>query len=233
VDYRSIGSTTTGLANSKEEFGPAWVNAVALGIWFVAGSLAFLPFAFNTSPWDALTLRVPGNQGNWWHLLAGAPFFLAYPMIWLRLRVLFSAEPSTAIERRTIWGLVALSVTGTMLVEAPFFLHLAGTSEWQRLSILSLGLGVVATSAVLLVLRRRHISPTRACMAGLQTAYLANAALCLLVYAGAGGGAMSRSGWLVTIVIVWPISLGLIWIFYQSFQKQCSLANRLMQTRNP
>ena len=57
---------------------PVWVNAIALLIWLLAGAVAFLPFAFNTSPWDAVTLRVPGNQGNWWHALVGAPFFLAF-----------------------------------------------------------------------------------------------------------------------------------------------------------
>jgi hypothetical protein len=90
----------------KEGQSPTWVNAIGLLVWLFAGAVAFLPFAFNTSPWDAVTLRVPGNQGNWWHVLVGAPFFLAYPMIWLRLRLLFSTQLSTArgttldLERR-------------------------------------------------------------------------------------------------------------------------------------
>jgi hypothetical protein len=74
---------------SREERGPKWVNAVMLLTWLLAGVVAFIPFAFDTSPWDAVTLRVPGNQGNWWHFLAGAPFFLAFPMFWLRLQSLF------------------------------------------------------------------------------------------------------------------------------------------------
>lgn len=95
---------------------PTWLRTIALLIWLLAGVVAFLPFAFDTSPWNAVTLRVPGNQGNWWHFLAGAPFFLAFPMIWLRLRSLFSTQSSTLIGRRVIWTAVSLSVGGTILV---------------------------------------------------------------------------------------------------------------------
>jgi hypothetical protein len=196
---------------------PTWLNALALLIWLLAGAVAFLPFAFDTSPWDAVTLRVPGNQGNWWHFLAGATFFLAYPMIWLRLRSLFSTQRSTPTGRRIIWAAVSLSVGGTILVELPFLLHLAGTSDWQRFSVLGLGFGILAASAMILLLRRREISPTRACLVGLDTAYLANAGLCLVVYSGATGSTWSRSGWLVSMVLVWPIVLELVWLFTQTF----------------
>ena len=197
---------------------PAWVNATALIIWLVAAVLAFLPFAFDTSAWDAVALRVPGNQGNWWHFLAGAPFFLAFPMVWLRLRSVFSAQPSTAISRRIIWSVIGLSIAGTIAVETPFLLHLAGTSDWQRFAVLSLGFGIVIASAVILFLRRRHISPTRACLAGLNTAYLANAALCLVVYSDAPGSLASRSGWPITMTIVWPMLFELAWLYIQSFR---------------
>jgi|SRR5450631_1586254 len=133
----------------REKRDSTWVNGIALLLWILAGVVAFLPFAFDTSPWNALTLRVPGNQGNWWHALVGAPFFLAYPMIWLRLRSLFSARLSTAVGRRMIWVAVVLSVGGTILVQVPFLLHLAGTSDWQRLSVLSLGFGIVIASATI------------------------------------------------------------------------------------
>jgi hypothetical protein len=185
------------------------LNSIAFLVWVAAGAVAFLPFAFNTSPWDAVTLRVPGNQGNWWHFLAGAPAFLAFPMIWLRLRALFGERLSTPAGRRVIWIVVGLSVCGTTLVELPFLLHLAGTSDWQRFAVLGLGFGVMTASGILLIVRRRRIAPTRACIAGLDTAYLANMALILVVYAGAPGSFSSRSGWFVAIVIVWPVALEL------------------------
>jgi hypothetical protein len=209
-------------AQLEEARVPASLNAIALLVSLLAGIVVFLPFALDTSPSNAVMLRVPGNQGNWWHALVGAPFFLAFPMIWLRLRAFFSMPLSTPAGRRIIWIAVGLSICGTILVETPFLLHLAGTSEWQRLAVLSLGLGIVIASAALLYLRRRNIFlfPTRACLVGLNTAYLANAVLCLIVYSSATGPFRSRSGWLVTMVIVWPMILEIIWTFVQTSKAQ-------------
>ena len=119
-----------------------------------------------------------------------------------------------------IWIVVGLSVCGTTLVELPFLLHLAGTSDWQRFAVLGLGFGVMIASGVALIVRRRRIAPTRACIAGLDTAYLANMALVLVVYAGAPGSLSSRSGWFVAMVIVWPMAFELLWIFARSFRRQ-------------
>lgn len=194
------------------------MRVFALLVSLLAGVVVFLPFAFDTSPWDAVTLRVPGNQGNWWHALVGAPFFLALPMIWLRLRSLASKPLPTPIGRRLIWIAVGLSICATISVETPFLLHLAGTSDWQRLAILCLGFGIVIASGVGLFLRRHHLFPTRACLVGLNTAYLANAALCLVVYSNAEGSLSSRCGWLITMIIVWPMALELVWIHIQSLR---------------
>jgi hypothetical protein len=71
----------------------------------------------------------------------------------------FSLQLSTAIQRRLIWSVVVLSIGGTTLVQAPFLLHLAGTSEWQRLSVLSLGFGIMIASTIILLFRHRNISP--------------------------------------------------------------------------
>ena len=199
----------------EEERAPTWFNAVALLISVAAGVTAFLPIALYTSPWDAVRLRVPGDQGNWWHLLVGAPYFLAFPMIWLCLRALFSRRLSTPTGRRLIWTAVALSVCGTISVTVPFLLrlgNLAHMNEWRRLSILGPTLGILIVSGALLFLTRRSILPTRAALVGLNTAYLANAALCLVVYGPMPGTLPSRYGWTVTMVIVWPMLLELIWI---------------------
>ena len=186
---------------------PGWLNAAGLVVWLAAGAAAFLPFAYATSAWDAVRFHVPGNQGNWWHFLAGAPIFLAFPMIWLRLRLMFSNRLSTQAERRFIWVASGLSTLGTISVETPFLLHLAGTSQWQRLVVLSLGFGIIVVSVLILLLRRHQFSPTRACIAALNTAYLANAALCLIVYSDAPGSVISKSGWFLTMAVVWPIAL--------------------------
>lgn len=190
----------------------------ALLVSLLAGVVAFLPFASNTSPLDAVMLRVPGNQGNWWHALVGAPFFLALPMIWFRLRSLASKQMSTPGGRRLIWIVVGASICATISVETPFLLHLTGTSEWQRLAILCLGFGIVIASGAGLFLQRRRIPPSRACLVGLSAGYLANAALCLVVYSDAEGPVASRSGWFITMIIVWPMALEIGWIVVQSLR---------------
>lgn len=196
-----------------------------LPIWLVAAVVAFLPFAFDTSAWDAVTFRVPGNQGNWWHALVGAPFFLAYPMIWLRLRERFARQPLSPMGRRVIWSAVILSIAGTTSVETPFLLHLAGTSDWQRFLVLGLGFGIVLCSVAVLLLRRRYIPHVSACIAGLDTAYLANAGLCLIVYSEATGSTWPRLGWFVSMVLVWPIALELVAILAGSLRGRALRTN--------
>lgn len=76
---------------------------------------------------------------------------------------------------------------------------------------------MIASLAILL-LRRRRFAPTEACLVGLGTAWLANASLILVVYAGAPGTPWSKLGWMVTAVIVWPMLLELIRLLARSFQ---------------
>jgi len=205
------------LLNSIEESrAPTWFNVVALLVSLTAAVAAFLPFAVNTSAWDAVTLRVPGDQGNWWHLFIGAPFFFAFPMIWLRLRSLVSKHISTPVGRRLIWAAVALSICGTILVEGPVLLrlgNLAGMPTGRWLSMVGPTFGVMIACAVLLILRRNQIPPTRACFVGLNAAYLANAAICLVLYAP-----MRNSGWFVVMAVASFMTLELVWIFIQSLR---------------
>lgn len=207
----------------EEERAPIWFNVIALLIWATAGVVAFLPIALDTSPWDVVRFRVPGNEGNWWHFLIGAPFFFAFPMTWLRLRSLLSTRPSTRAGRRVIWILVALLICGTISVTVPFLLrlgNLAKLNEWRRLSILCPALGIIIASGVFLYFRRRELLPTRACLVGINTAYLANAAFCVIIYRPMPGTIRSKLGLMVTAVIVWPMLLELLWIFVQSFRRR-------------
>ena len=90
------------------------------------------------------------------------------------------------------------------------------TSEAQRLAVLFLGYGVPIVTAVLVLKYRAEISPTRACLIGVNAAYLANAGLCLPVYGQVPGTLSSKPGWLVMLVIVWPMLLEIVWIFVQA-----------------
>jgi hypothetical protein len=193
---------------------PIWLNSVALAIWLAAAVGAFLPFAVGTSPFDAVMRQVPNDEGNWWHILIGAPFFLAFPMIWLRLRAFISRAALPLGGRRALWIVSGLLMFGTLLVEAPFLAHRAGTSEPQRLAVIAAGLGIPLISISRLVACRRTIGATRAHIAVLTAAYLANASLCLIVYGEAKFGTSSRSGWYLTMAIVWPMALELVWVLF-------------------
>jgi hypothetical protein len=114
-------------------------------------------------------------------------------------------------------------ICGTIAVTVPFLLrlgNLAKMNEWRRLSILFPALGIIVASGVLLYFRRREILPTRACLVGLNTAYLANAAFCVIIYRPMPGTVSSKLGLMVTAVIVWPMLLELLWIFVQSFRRR-------------
>ncbi|MGH9562655.1 MAG: hypothetical protein ACRD3S_14485 [Terracidiphilus sp.] len=212
MDSRPIAKNNLKAMPAQDDRVPAWINAIGLIVWLAAAVVAFLPFARNTSAWDAVTFRVPGNQGNWWHFLAGAPFFLAFPMVWLRLRLLFSGRALPGLAQRFILIASTLSVCGTLLMEAPFLLHLAGTSDWQRFAVLGLGLGIIVASVLILLLRRRRFAPAQACLAALDTAFLADLSMCLVIYAGAEGSSWSHLGWNISMVIVWPIACELLWL---------------------
>jgi hypothetical protein len=205
----------------KEEPIPFWFKAAALLISVAVVVTAFLPIALDTSPWDCVRFRVPGNEGNWWHFLLGVPYFLGFPMTWVCLHSLFSRRWLAPYERRLIWVIIVLSICGTLSVTVPFLLRLgtlARMSEWRWLAILVPTFGILIASGALLSLARRRMLPTRASLVGLNTAYLANAVFCLVVYAPMPGTARSRSGWIVTTVIVGPMLLELLWIFVQSFR---------------
>ena len=169
------------------------------------------PFASDTSPFDAVTFRFPGNQGNLWHFLVGLPLFLAVPMIWLRLRVVQSTPGPSPTVRRWIWCVTGLCVIGNMLVEMPFLRELAGTSAWQRLGVLSLGFGIALACSAPLLLGYRRLSPTGVCLVALNTAYLANAALCLIIYLRGIGQLGSNPGWPVTLGVVCCIVPEPVW----------------------
>src|ERR1700712_6081106 len=95
---------------------PRVANMLMLLVWIAAATGIVLPFALGTSPLDALLLRVPNNEGNWWHTLIGLPFFLSLPMIWLRLHILNSVQLPSLLIRRIFWIVIIFSALGTLLV---------------------------------------------------------------------------------------------------------------------
>jgi hypothetical protein len=199
---------------------PRTVNILMLVVWITAAIGIILPFALGTSPLDALLLKVPHNEGNWWHALVGLPFFLSLPMIWLHLHILNSTKLPTPIIRRILWIVIIFSACGTLLVEIPFLLHRAGTSELQRLEVIFSGIGIILIGGIFLYVTRKKIHPTRACFIGITTAYLANAFLCLIIYGETKFEGQARSGWYLTLVVVLPILIELIWLLFKKPNEQ-------------
>jgi hypothetical protein len=208
-------STNAKLASQTLNGSSRLVNVVMLIIWIVAAVSVMLPFAVGTSPLDALLLKVPGDQGNWFHVLIGLPFFLSLPMIWLRLRMLKSVQLLSISLRRILWFIIIFSGLGTLLVEGPFLLHLAGTSELQRLEVIFSGIGMILISGISLYVKRKKIHPITACIIGLTAAYLANAFLCLIVYGEPEFYNQPRSGWYITLVIVFPMLIEFVWLLFK------------------
>lgn len=194
-------------------------NVFAL-VLSVAGSvLVFVPFALHTSALDAVMLNVPAEQGNWWHFLIGAPVFLAFPMLWLRLGAVFAKEWSTARERRIFSGLAIGLLGGTFAVLVPFLIGRAGTSPGQRWAAIFLGYGIPIAMGLFVWKKQAEISATRGCLVALNTAYLANAGLCLPVYEQVPGPWSSKPGWLLMFVLVWPMLLECVGILVQDKQQ--------------
>ncbi len=191
---------------------PRVENIAMLFFWITAAVAIVLPFALGTSPLDAILLRVPNNEGNWWHALVGLPFFLSLPMVSLRLHIFNSTNRYSFILQRIFWSFILISAAGTLLVETPFLLHRAGTSELQRLGVIFSGIGILLINGIFLFTRRKKIHATRSLFIGINAAYLANAFLCLIVYGEAKFRDQSRSGWWATLVVVVPILIDLIWL---------------------
>jgi hypothetical protein len=195
-------------------------GTLSLLIAMVAALAAFLPFAVNTSAWSAVTLRVPGDQGNWWHFLAGAPFFLAFAMIWLSIRSILSLRPRAA-EQTVFWSLASISVCGTLLVEAPVLFRMGNLAQMglhRQLTLVVPGFGLLVLCAGVLIARRKMLSPDSAVMIALCAAYLTNATFCLGMYAPYS----PQSGWHVTIASVSAMALQVLWIFFASYRTPAS-----------
>jgi len=201
------------IENTNEMYLPNLSVILMLLVWIVAAVGIVLPFAHGVSPFDALLLRVP-NEGNWWHVLVGLPFFLSLPMIWLRLHILNSAQLAGINIRRILWVVIVFSAGGTLLVETPFLLHRAGTSESQRLEVIFLGIGIILSTGIFLFVRRKMIHPTKALIIGITSAYLANAFLCLIVYGEKKFEGQPRSGWYITLIVVLAMSVELMWLLF-------------------
>jgi hypothetical protein len=172
---------------------PLWVRGVALAVSLAAAAVIFLPFTWDTSPWDVV--------GHWpwvWEdlkfTLLAIPFFLAFPMVWIRVRLLFPHAIRPA-ERIIIWTIALLAVSATIWVEGIFIPEALRDRDWSEWFVGTPPIVLLAGATPTFV-RRRRITPLNRIIAGLNTVYLGNAVMCVIGFAGA-----QDFGWYMTIAV--------------------------------
>ena len=163
---------------------------IAAAVLSLAGAAAiWLPFAWSTSPAKALT------DGDLWYL--AAPFLLAIPIAaaFIRIIVKGSLPPGAHWGARALAG-CAMAITALFYAkglrdEGPA----PGVYGWLMLLV---PLAIAAGWAALMFRWRPGPTATRAAeaVALMEAAFLVNAALCLLGFAGE-----REIGWYVTLAV--------------------------------
>ena len=168
---------------------------IAAAVLSLAGAAAiWLPFAWSTSPAKALT------DGDLWYL--AAPFLLAIPIAaaFIRMLVKGSLPPGAQWGARALAGFAmavfVVFIVGAVREDPPG----AGLEDWLALLV---PLAIAAGWAALMI--RWRPGPTAAqaeeAIALMEAAFLVNAALCLLAFAGE-----REIGWYVTLAVSAPFA---------------------------
>lgn len=180
-------ASTSSAGTGRAERSPLDIAAALLSL---AGAAAiWLPFAWSTSPAKALT------DGDLWYL--AAPFLLAIPIAAALILVLVtgSLPPGAQWGARALAGcamaVFAVFIVGAVREDPPG----ADLKDWLALLV---PLAIAAGWTALMI--RWRPGPTAAqaaeAIALMEAAFLVNAALCLLGFAGE-----REIGWYVTLAV--------------------------------
>jgi hypothetical protein len=199
-----------------------WSGVIALVISLPSTAVVFLDFAEGISPWNVASAFVFDELHFWsmedWQLaLCAAPFFLAFPLMWLGIRSIFSAKLSGP-ESIGVWSLVGLSACATLIIDADLmvdFFHYHNGGE-----LVAVGLGFVIGAPALIFCRRRRLSAERSRPVGLYICYVANGVICLIAFAE-----NKNLGWYVSLVIVCGMCAELMRLLFA--KKQPAMTVRL------
>jgi hypothetical protein len=180
-----------------------WSGVIALVISLPLTAVVFLDFAEGISPWNVASAFVFDELHFWsmedWQLaLCAAPFFLAFPLMWLGIRSIFSAKLSGP-ESIGVWSLVGLSACATLIIDADLMVDFFRYHNGGELA--AVGPGIVVGAAAAIVCRRRHFSAERCRLIGLYVCYVANGIVCLIAFAE-----NQNLGWYVALIIVCGMS---------------------------
>lgn len=156
-----------------------YVATIALGL--VGMATPFLPFKYDVSPLGAAAQVVNPHSDFFWLFLVGSPFFLAIlvSIASIRLMVLGKSTRSELAIAYCSSIIMACATLFLMIAQGisdwPFTLH-----DWLSLALpcatIALGCTLVVRSW------RLRVPPGLIAVTAMQSAYVANALLCLLSY---------------------------------------------------
>jgi hypothetical protein len=168
-----------------------WSRTIALLFVLPAAVTPFVPFVHSTSPLRVMA-EVSARLFTWdlslEHMLGllAAPLFLGLPLILWHLRLLIASD-STRGERIILWSLSILSATASLMFLAIGMLQFIaiGGADREPMAYAS-AVSIIALGALMLMnplARRLQLSREGRATLALSVAYLANAAMPLIVFA--------------------------------------------------
>jgi hypothetical protein len=172
-------------------------RVVTLLISLPAIAVVFLPFAEETSPWDVAVafVRWPGGPDPPLAYLA-APFFLAFILFWIAVRLLVWSRMSLA-ESVIGWTMIAASILATLAFNAFALSDILHHTNDGPKSLICTSLAILAGGGLLIFLRRRRMHRGEMIVNALYVAYLANTGICV-----PGFAQWANLGWYLVLPVV-------------------------------
>ena len=158
---------------------PLWLRSLAAGISALAIAIVFAPFASGVSPWDVVAAPFTSTNSDWALTLLGTPFFLAFPLFWLSVRLLLSSR-MFRIELAIIWFAVAILITAAPAVDAWIICDMLLNRSSDGASLVSLAIPILFAGGLILFFNRRSIGRESLPAMAAYIAYLSNGLLCLV-----------------------------------------------------
>jgi hypothetical protein len=180
-----------------------WLRVVCFVLSLLAAGSIFLPFAFDTSPLDALT-QWDDLANEFVLILLSVPFLAGIPIAAWSLRRL--ARPRLTRGERWVVLALAVAFAGAMLWACVRTL-VEGDLQVVEVFLLLIGPALLAGVAVVFVWLMRRGRRDAAAIAGLDGAYVANAVMLLIIF-----HSVDEWGWWVTCVaVVGLVFEGVVW----------------------
>jgi hypothetical protein len=177
---------------------PMWLGVARLITAITAVVIVFLDFAYHVSPFDVGREFVspPGSNRDWEVMRLAGPFFLAFPLLWMRARQLFAVSlslPEYLLIR--IAAAVSAATTAWWFVPRLFEMDRHDLFTMQSAVVIG-GFMAIPVGAFILIFWRQRIDRDGKAAIALHAAYISNAIMCIC------GFDSGDPGWYLTVVVV-------------------------------